>query len=312
MARVLNIIAQIVHLAKKAKNHLVKGRISSARKLFEIILALEEQELHLIEKESGSQDLMQQCISIYQDTRHAFKEALQFDINNATLLLERIIALEKIQLTDLPKPKKGLTQRVLREIDPYIRELINEINRLSFVKKTDYSCSGHFPYIDGIPYFVIEYDWQTNTGHNAYSFHNSLLKIVAKAGILKPNPANGKVANISTEYNLSECDKIYYYLGFPVSVPWENSPGTLKKQIIKQWNQISILVNRYRDNDSLEYQKQKVLLKNPRLLGSPLFTHQIMVRCPRCGTYMITTDKKPKCRNCHHIIGKIITPLFRR
>jgi len=312
MARILNIVAQIIYLAKKSRNQLEKGRTDSVIRLFRVILALEEKQLSLIKKESGSQELEKQCLSIYQDTKLAFKESTQPDIKNVRPLLDRIIALEEIQLTNLPKSKKGLTKLVLQDIDPYIRELVTQINKLSFVSRTYFSCSGHFPLTretNLFPYLVIEYDWGSRTEHNIESFHKSLTKIVAEAGILKPHPTKENSAILSSEYDLHEKHRMSYYLGFPIF--WNYSASNLKKQIIKQWNQISILVRKYQDNDSLEYQKQNALLRNPRLLGNPLIIHQIMVKCPRCGTYMMTKDKRPKCRGCQHRFGNVIIP-FRR
>ncbi|MAG45608.1 MAG: hypothetical protein CMH63_02430 [Nanoarchaeota archaeon] len=52
-----------------------------------------------------------------------------------------------------------ITKKILKTIDPMIKRLIININLLSFVRKTNYSCSGNFEFGNkkGEPYIVIEY-----------------------------------------------------------------------------------------------------------------------------------------------------------
>ena len=56
MARILNIISQIIQLSKEAKEQVEGGKYSSARRLFKTILEIEEGELRHIKDESGSDD----------------------------------------------------------------------------------------------------------------------------------------------------------------------------------------------------------------------------------------------------------------
>ncbi|MEK6968793.1 MAG: hypothetical protein AABW48_00010 [Nanoarchaeota archaeon] len=306
MARILNIISQIIHLSKKAKKQVEKGKYSSAKRIFKIILNIEEKELIFIKEESGSEDFYKECLSIVQSTKEAFQDLSKFQVRETVRLLDKIIALENYELKNIIKAKKGLEEDILNTVDPYIQELVNEINKLSFVKTTHFSCSGHFPNDFTGPYLVIEYDWESKTQHNIKAFHSEMINIVDKSGIVNPTGIL-----IRLYHNLMGLRKVNYYLGFPVELPTKRSQKEFKHQIVKQWNLISNLVKKYQDNDSLEYKKQRRRIKkNHELLGTPenkkLISQGIIVKCLKCNSFMITMEPKPICKKCGYKIGDII------
>jgi hypothetical protein len=312
MARILNLISQLIYLSKNAKKQVEDGKYSSAKRIFKTIKSIEEQELVLIKEESDSEDFYQECLSIYEYTKKAFEVLSNFKVREAIGILDRIIALENHQLGELTNSGEGLQKEILDTIDPYIRELINEINRLSFVKQTHYSCSGHFPSRFEKGYLTIVYDWESKTKHNIQLFHNAMLKIVMEAGIIQTVLVGGKYRGklLRFYHDLFGIRIINYYLGFSVELLTERSQESVKEEFIKQWNLILRLVKKYQDNDSLEYKKQETFIKeNPDLLGEPekLFQQGIIVRCPRCEVYMITSESKPTCNNCGYEIGNIIS-----
>ncbi len=304
MARILNIISQLIYLSKKAKKQVERGKYSSAKRIIKIILNIEQKELKFIKEEPGSDEFYKECLSIFQNTKEAFQDLSEFQAQEAIQLLDRIIALENYELKNIIKAKKGLEEDILKTVDPYIRELVNEINKLSFVKQTHFSCSGHFPNDFDCPYIIIEYDWESQTQHNIKSFHSQMVNIVNKSGLVKPT---GLLERIY--HNLMGLRKVNYYLGFPIETPHERSQEEYRTQFIKQWNLIFKLVKKYQDNDSLEYKKQRRLIKeNPELLGTPekLIQQGIIVRCLKCRSYMITMEPKPICKKCGYKIGNII------
>jgi len=312
MSRIINIISQIIYLSKKAKKQVEKGKYSSAKRLFKVILNIEEKEFRYIKHESGSEEFYRECLLVYKDTKTAFYDMSKWNKDEALRMLDRIIQLEKYQLHNIVKAKKGLAKEILTTIDPYIRELMNEINKLSFVAKTSYSCSGHFPFHDNlsndwrsephihhsVPYIEIEYDWQSKTRHNIKSFHHALVNIVAKT-----RPSNRPFG----------IKKVTYRLGFTIQLQYPKSEEEFKQQFIKQWNLISRLIKKYQDNDSLIYRKQRKYLKeHPKLLGQPdklIKQGMLIIRCPQCGCYMLTKERTPKCKVCTYKFGDIIKDL---
>jgi hypothetical protein len=262
MTRALNIISQIIYLAKKAKKQLEIGKISSTKRLFKKIIKLEKKELIAIKKESGSQELFLKCQIIYQETKKAFNDFKNLNIKDASKILDKIIALTKIEFSTI-KNQQNLSKEILNTVDPYIRDLISEINKLSFIKQTKFSCSGHFPGFS-CPYLVIEYNWESKTKDNIELFHQEMIKIVETSGIIQKHLNGGYLKKI---YRLKGISKINYYLG-ETGLNSFFDEETIRKKLIKQWNLISRLVKKFQDNDSLIYQKQKTYInKDPILLG---------------------------------------------
>ncbi len=314
MSKILNIISQIISLAKGAKKQVLNGNYASTKRILRIIASLEESELKYIKDESGSDEFYRECLSIYKETSDALHNLEQGNNNDAIKILDRIILLEKMQIRTIAAAKKGLDQFIIETVDPYIRELIVEINKLSFVKGTLFSCSGHFSDENHQkPYITLEYDWESRTKHNITLFHRKLLSIVQKSGIVKPI-AGGKRNEgrlIRLYHSLLGIRKVNYYLGFSVIVPYKRSQEEYKEQFIKQWNQIFRIVKEFQDNDSLEYKKERKYIKeNPDVLGEPekAVVRGIFVRCPQCQSYMITHEMVPTCKTCKYRIGEIINP----
>ncbi len=312
----MNIISQIIYLAKIARKHVEREKYGTTKRLFRRIINLEKEELALIKEESGSDDFYRECLSIQKQTIDAFKDTTEFKIKEAIKLLDRIISLGQYQLEDITKRKKGLDEEILETIDPYIRELVAEINKLSFVRRTHFSCSGHFPGATRHKaYIMIEYDWESRTKENIKSFHNGMIDIVAEAGINRPKPGGIRYEGYLERvyHQLIGIKKITYYLGFAVEIPTKQNEDDLKAQFLKQWKQISKLVAEYKDQDSLEYKKQrKYITENKDLLGQPekLVQEGIIVQCPRCGSSTVTRELQPKCKKCGFIIGTMISRLL--
>ena len=310
MARLLNIIGQIIHLSKIAKRQVKKGKYSSVKRIFEIMLKIEKKELKFFRDELGSEEFYEECVSIYEETKKDFKGLSRFNPDKVLKLLDRIIFLETYEFKNIVKAKLGIQKNILSTVDPYIRELVNEINKLSFVKKTHFSCSGHFPY-PSQPYIEIEYDWESRTKHNIKYFHNQMIGIVSEAVFRKPISGKKGINFFERVYrDIIGIRRIIYYLGFHIEIPTKRAEEEYKNQFRKQWNQIFRLVKKFQDNDTLEYKNQRTYIKkNPSVLGKPkeLIQRGIIVQCPKCRSYMITKNAKPICERCGYIIGNIIS-----
>ena len=98
MARVLDIIPQIIELSKIARKQIERGEVSSTKRLFELILKLEEKNISLVKKESGSEELYKRCLAIYQATRTAIGELENGNYTRTKELLDKIIDLETVEL----------------------------------------------------------------------------------------------------------------------------------------------------------------------------------------------------------------------
>lgn len=305
MSRVINIIAQIIHLAKKAKKLLEKGKDASAKRLIKKIINLNEDELKFIKNESlsvdltlgdkyldlkkSAEDFYRECFQIYSDAKQSFKDIddlSSWKPKEAIKLLERIIALERHQLSTIQKPNQGLSEDILKELDPYIKELVNNINKLSFVYWTLFSCSGHNTNDSSLDkaYIVIEYNMMADTRHNITPFHREMQKICTICGIpkyigteegvsvvpisqLKLLPFPESMYQDGIDYR----NRVVYYL-FENSM-WERikrffrPKKWLKEEVIKKWNLMYRLVKKYQDNDSLQYKKERMFIKeDPKLL----------------------------------------------
>lgn len=193
MSRALNIISQVIHLAKKAKSQIERGKYSSVRRLFKIMLNLEEEELIFIRHESESDELYKTCVAIVRDTRKAYHNVADpssLDVNKVEGILDRIIELENIELKNIVKPNPNLRQKVIDQIDPYIQDLMNEMSKLSFVVSTLWSCSGHErnrfvgTHSTVGAYFVIRYRPRLQRNmhlmHLIQAFHRDMCKNVSK------------------------------------------------------------------------------------------------------------------------------------
>ena len=93
MSRILNIISQIIHIAKKARQQLSEGKKSSTIRLLNIILKLDKKQFKFIKNESGSKRLRKECLEIFNLTEEA---NLYWKKNNLTkakkLLKNRVIS----------------------------------------------------------------------------------------------------------------------------------------------------------------------------------------------------------------------------
>jgi hemerythrin-like domain-containing protein len=298
VSRALNVISHLIHLAKKAKQQLTKGKVSSTKRVLQQLMRFEEWQLRHIRAESGSEELETLCRRIVADTKEALRDATTFKVAEAEQLLDRVIALEQQEIKPV-QARQGLSHEVLATVDPYIRKLVHELNRLSFVRQTTHSCSGHFPMFPqpSIAYFSIKYDWQSPTSHNIGPFHRDLLRIVAEAGIIRPLPGTTRGQLVRVHDDISGVrETISYYLGFPLHGP-ARSEWREKHRILKQWDQIYRLVRKYEDRDALEHRRKDMhVTKDERLVGQPQGAYRgVIIKCPRCGAEI---DSKSRCRNC--------------
>ena len=305
MSRAINIISQIIHLSKKAKILLKHNKPNSAIRILKTISRIEHAELKNILRESNSKEFYEECKDIFEDIRNIDHNINILSKQQIMKLLDRIIQMERHQLKNIVEPSPGLSKAIIDKIDPYIRELVLEINRLSFVKKTTASCSGHFPFEWNMsnlwnskpsrfgpkPYFVVEYDYNSKTEHNIKHFHNAMKDICSEV----------------TADNALAPKEVVYRLGFRIKSPHMRTEEDLRRQFAKQINLIFRLVKKFRDNDSLMYAKEKMYIKkHPEILGKPdsLIGLGIIVKCPECHCYMLA--KKPrKCNFCKYKFGSL-------
>jgi hypothetical protein len=187
MTRALILLDQIIRLSKEVKKQLEYNETTYAKRLLSSILRLQTQEFPFLERESGSRKLYDECVSIYEETKTALETLEQGNTAKAKEVLDRIIALENIERVHVTE-KEGLDQDTLVSIDTTIRDLCNDLSRLSFVKKTHFSCSSnpddeqHVSTRDswGMSakgYVVLDFDWQSKNAHAIVWFNDALKKI---------------------------------------------------------------------------------------------------------------------------------------
>ena len=273
MSRAINIISQIIFLAKKAKKQIKKRKYSSAKRLIRIILKFEKRELAYVRKESGSDKLYEGCLSILSDTEEAFEDLERFDVEKAESILDKVIDLERHEL-EIVKANEGLSEEVLRRVEPYIRELVDEINKLSFVKETTVSCSGHtesrFQLMTA--YIVIIYDFNSRTAHNILPFDQRMKRICPQSGVPQKKKRAGPMTllPLAEEWKGSRRPDVVYFLTdtskfLKSNLEWLFSrKKTLERRLIKRWNLIFRLVKKYEDIDRLEYVKGRKYIKEGR------------------------------------------------
>lgn len=300
MSRAINNISHLIHLSKRAKILLKHNKPNSAIRILKIISKIEHREIRNVLKESNSKEFYEECKEIFEEINSLNKNINKLSKAQIMKLLDRIILLERHQLNDAIKPNSHLSKKILDTIDPYIRELVSGMNRLSFVKRTTASCSGHFPFEWNMsnlwnsspsrfglkPYFVIEYDYNSKTEQNIKYFHNAMNNICSET-----------IAD-----NALAPREVTYRLGFKINSPYMKTQEDLKKQFVKQLNLIFRLVKKFEDNDSLTYSKERMYIKeHPDLLGKPdkFVGFGIIVRCPKCHCYMLA-NKSRKCNFCNY------------
>jgi len=255
MSKLINNIVQIIYLAKNAKDQVKKGNLSNAKKLFKIMQNIEEQEIHLIKKESYSKELFKQSMIIYQHLKEFGFD--KFNEKEETLdILTKIISLENLELKLISKQTEGLSKTILKQIDPYIRTLSNKITQLSFVETTLQSCQGTIKLKENPecslfnPYMVIKYKEGKEYFSEIKSFHKSLKKISTSSNKFKQH-------NNSFNYQFGFDEDSYAKLKEQVDTPKELFFLVEKKLIIK-WEAISELVNKFikKDNDKIKLEKK--------------------------------------------------------
>lgn len=254
MSKIINNIVQIIYLAKKAKEDVKKNNLTNSRKLFKILQNINEQEIHLIKKESYSKKLFKNCLIIYDHLKN-------YDFSNnekqETLdILNKIIELENIDLELINKENEGLKEEILKKIDPYIRDLSYQISKLFFVDKTLQSCQGSIKLKDNPefslfnPYIVIKYKSEKEYFSHIKLFHSALKKIATH---------NYKYEQDVNSFN--------YQFGFD-----NNSYAKLKEQvntskelfllveksIISKWKLVARLVEKFsKNNKAIKLDKNK-------------------------------------------------------
>ena len=278
-------MAQIIYLAKKAQLQLKNGKTASAKRLIKKITRFEEKELAAIKEESGSEALFRQCGIIYYQAKKLLNDFYNFDTNQALDLLDQIIALEQVQVTEMVKANASMPKEILKQIDPYIRKLVHEINRLSFVKKTLFSCSSHFPTLEHgaslAAYLIIEYSWDSPTESNILPFHNALAKVAGAVSFKRTliKPFTNPLELTGNESRIDLQDSVGYYIlrrreleeelnqmNFATFEDIISVIRPIKKQVIKRWNLMSGIVKKYQDIQSLTYQQRKRSIKKRDLL----------------------------------------------
>lgn len=310
MARVLNIIAKIIELSKEAKKQLEKGKISSAKRIFELILNFNQMQLYRIHRESNSQRLTKECVEIYKLAETAKKELEEYNLGNNKLesslrLLDKIIKLEEIELGHITT-KNGLAKEIIETLDPLIKELVDEINKLSFVKRTRHSCSGHFILIDKAerllnhffshpsPYITIIYDKTSQSSYNILKFHRALKAL--------------KWMRCDTQKDFVRGERRFiYYLAnfFPIGTSYSHEilyydkeqADNIKTELVRRWKVIERIVAKFKDYDRLEIKRQKELVnRNIDLLNK---SPKGYVHCPRCNRFAEQgVDNKDICYAC--------------
>ena len=152
----LDLIVRIIACAQKAEDSIRILRRRRARKLLILIQHLDAQQLAIIQRETGSGDLVVRCREITKLTQEALQELEDFNtLSKATELIEKIKQIEEHEI--LRKVKRYLeikefarkngtgvdriTDGVGKKMDPLIKPLVVILTYFGF--KTEQSCGGH-------------------------------------------------------------------------------------------------------------------------------------------------------------------------
>lgn len=186
MSRLVNTLARVISLSKELERQVQSGNLSVARKLFILLQKTDRELLQNLGRESGSYLLQQKVLEIH-DLILALSPSDLENSSRLLSLLHRIIALEHFQISVIPA-KEGLSLEIQKIIDPYIQKLVIDINTLSFVLRTNSSCSGH-PHFQSEMFgdmninggISILYDTLSPTKHVIPLFHQELAQVCSKA-----------------------------------------------------------------------------------------------------------------------------------
>lgn len=291
MSKLLNDLARVVELSKRCRDELDAGRTGAALRVLRLVGSVQQETLDYVRRESRSWELWSRL-----DRIHARVAAMLDGLDGVAPgelrhVLSAIIDLEDLELRRVVEAKEGLCANVLARVDPFIRDVIRELNKLSFVKQTEYSCSGHIPW-HPTAYFWLSYDLPSPTRHNIESFHQALGKIVATAGYLEPDPENPRTFRLVKIDSVGSRQRVYYDVGDPPDIPTQSDYEHYERQLVKRWNAVFRIVQRYRDLDKLEHKQAS------RIPQSPARLHERMLECPSCEACFWAHDVPCRCPKC--------------
>lgn len=300
MSRAINIISQIIKISEKAKNELLHNKTSSAIKLLKIIVKSEEDELREIKNETDSLGFYNECCSIYKLTKEKLNEKRQkIQIEELIEIFDRIIALKKHEL-DIVKAKEGLSEDILRTVDPFIKGIIADINRLSFVKNTEFSCSGHHRPFIRPGYITIIYDKSSKTSNLIKHFHNGICRILGFEERVAMNESN-----ILENY--------VYRIDIKSKITTAFDREKYKEYLLGKWTNVRNFVRKFADIQIFDNERLKTIERlDPNLLKGYIYSRAMLEKmiangnmrliCAICNTQFNPRTNRVICPKCKSLI----------